>query len=205
MLFTLQELFDVVMMTLGVGFIFMDSFGLRQQITRIKSYEEDPVAYYQSALKRKIPGFDWRALWIACIITAPAVIFHEVAHKIVAISLGMQATFHAAYTWLIIGIIMKYLIGFVFFIPGYVTHTGVATPLQEAAIAFAGPALNGILWVVAWLMLKYKPAKMSSRTVQILVAMRYINGFLFIFNMIPIGPFDGAKVFEGLMQYFFMH
>lgn len=204
MLFTLQEFIDLIIMTIGVGFIFMDSFGIRRQVMATKSYEEDPVAYYQSALKKKLPGFNWNALGIACLITAPAVIFHEVAHKIVAISLGMQATFHAAYPWLIIGIIMKYMIGFVFFVPGYVTHTGIATPLQEAAIAFAGPALNGILWLIAWSILKFKLMKLSPRAVQILVATRYINGFLFIFNMIPIGPFDGAKVFGGVMQYFFI-
>ncbi|MBI5698190.1 MAG: M50 family metallopeptidase [Thaumarchaeota archaeon] len=195
----MQEFIDLIIMTIGVGFIFMDSFGIRRQVMAAKSYEEDPVAYYQSALKKKMPGFNWNALGIACLITAPAVNFHEVAHKLVAISLGMQATFHAAYSWLVIGIIMKYLVGFVFFVPGYVTHTGVATPLQEAAIAFAGPALNGILWFAAWFILKFKPIKLSTRAVQILVATRYINGFLFIFNMIPIGPFDGAKVFEGVM------
>ena len=202
MLFTLQEFIDLVVMTLGVGFIFMDSFGIRQSVNKIKSYEEDPVAYYQSYYQRKIKGFNWHALWIACIITAPAVIFHEVAHKIIALAFGMEATFHAAYFWLIFGIIMKYLIGFVFFVPGYVTHTGTATPLQEAAIAFAGPFLNLVLWFISWYLLKFKPVQMSTRTMQILVASRYINGFLFIFNMLPFGFFDGAKVFDGLIKYF---
>ncbi len=205
MLFTLQEFIDLIIMTLGVGFIFMDSFGLRQQIIKVKSYEDDPVAYYQSYYKKKIAGFHWNNLWIACLITAPAVIFHEFAHKIVAISYGMQATFHAAYFWLVFGIIMKYVAGFVFFVPGYVTHTGAATPLQEAVIAFAGPALNFLFWFSCWIILKFRLFTISTRTMQILAATRYINGFLFIFNMIPIGPFDGAKVFDGLMQYITMH
>lgn len=203
MLFTGQELFDVVMMTLGVGFIFMDSFGLRQQITKLKSYEEDPVAYYQQGYAKKIAGFNWNNLLIACLITAPAVIFHELAHKLVAINYGLQATFHAAYFWLTFGIVMKLLnTGFIFFVPGYVTHSGAATPLQSTAIAFAGPFLNFLIWFSCWGILKFKPFKMSTRTMQILAATRFINGFLFIFNMIPLGFFDGAKVLNGLVQYF---
>ncbi len=201
MLFTLQELFDVIMMSLGVGFIFMDRFAIKETA---KSYIDDPVAYYQSA-KKKISGFNWHNLWIACLITAPAVIFHELAHKLVAISYGMQATFHAAYLWLSVGIVLKLLnTGFIFFVPGYVTHTGAATPLQTVAVAFAGPFLNLVLWFICWALIKFKPIVLSTRTVQILAASRYINGFLFIFNMIPIGFFDGAHVLEGLVEYFSM-
>lgn len=199
MLFTLQELFDVVMMSLGVGFIFMDRFAIKQTV---KSYVDDPVAYYQST-RRRVSDFQWHNLWFACLITAPAVIFHELAHKLVAISYGMQATFHAAYIWLSIGIVLKLLnTGFIFFVPGYVTHTGAATPLQTVAVAFAGPFLNAVFWFSCWILIKFRPIELSTRTLQILAATRYINGFLFIFNMIPIGFFDGAHVLEGLSEYF---
>ena len=203
MLFTLKELFDVIMMTVGVGFIFMDSFGLQTIRHTVKSYVEDPVAYYQNALGKKVSSFNWSTLWLACLITAPAVIFHELAHKLVAISYGLQATFHAAYFWLSFGIIMKLLnTGFIFFVPGYVSFSGAATPIQSATIAFAGPFLNFVLWFTCWFILKFKPMQISTRTMQILAATRYINGFLFIFNMIPLGFFDGAKVLEGIVYYF---
>ncbi len=203
MFFTLQELFDILMMTLGVGFIFMDKFMIPTLRHTVKSYVEDPVAYYQAALSKKVRRFDLNSLWIACLITAPAVIFHELAHKIVALSYGLQATFHAAYFWLSFGIIMKLLnTGFIFFVPGYVSFSGATTPLQTASIAFAGPALNLVLWYTCWFLLKFKPFHMSTKTLHILAATRYINGFLFIFNMIPLGFFDGAKVLDGVMSYF---
>ena len=203
MLFTLKELFDVIMMTIGVGFIFMDRFGIPAVRHSVKSYVEDPVAYYQRAVSRKVSNFDWNNLWIACLITAPAVIFHELAHKLVALSYGLQATFHAAYFWLSFGIIMKLLnTGFIFFVPGYVSFSGATSPLQSALIAFAGPFLNLVLWFSCWAILKFNMMKISTRTMQILAATRFINGFLFIFNMIPLGFFDGAKVLEGVVWYF---
>src|SRR3989338_425388 len=155
MLFTLKELFDVIMMTIGVGFIFMDRFGLDTIRYTVKSYVEDPVAYYQNALGKKVSSFNWNNFGIACLITAPAVIFHELAHKLVAISYGLQATFHAAYFWLSFGVIMKLLnTGFIFFVPGYVSFSGAPTPLQSATIAFAGPFLNLVLWFSCWVILK---------------------------------------------------
>ncbi len=184
-------------MTTGVAFIFMDRFGITHAMP---SETDDPIiAYYQ----KKRAAINWQSLWIACIITAPAVIFHELAHKTVAISYGLQATFHAAYFWLGFGIVMKLLnTGFIFFVPGYVTHSAAATPLQSVAIAFAGPFLNFMLWLVSWLLLKFKPFELSTKSIQILVATRYINGFLFIFNMLPFGFFDGAHVLNGLIAQF---
>lgn len=206
MLFTIRELFDILMMIIGVGFIFMDSFGVRQKIGKLKPYEEDPVSYYQHLYRRKISkmsGFNWGNLWTACLITAPAIVFHELAHKFVAINYGLQAVFHAAYFWLSVGILMKILnTGFIFFVPGYVTLSGYAMPLQKAAIAFAGPFVNLILWFCCWSILKFMPFKINTKTMQILAATRFINGFLFIFNMIPLGFFDGAKVLSGVIEYF---
>ena len=203
MLFTLKELFDVIMMTLGVGFIFMDRCGFDTIRHTVKSYVEDPVAYYQNTLGKKVSSFNWNNLWLACLITAPAVIFHELAHKLVAISYGLQATFHAAYFWLSFGIIMKLLnTGFIFFVPGYVSFSAAATPMQSAVIAFAGPFLNFVLWFTCWFILKFKPIAVTTERMQILAATRFINGFLFIFNMIPLGFFDGAKVLDGIVYYF---
>jgi Zn-dependent protease len=199
MLFTLQELLDVLIMTAGVSFIFMDRFALTHVVKEAVEDTIDPlIAYYQ-----RRGGFDWENFWIACLITAPAVIFHELAHKLVAMSYGLQATFHAAYFWLSFGIIMKLLnTGFIFFVPGYVSFSGAPTPLESATIAFAGPFLNFVLWFSCWILLKYPLMKLSHRTMQILAATRYINGFLFVFNMIPFGFFDGAHVLEGLIRLF---
>ncbi len=180
MIFTLKELFDVLIMTLAVGYIFMDLF------------RKQPI------------GFDKNAFFFACLVTAPALIVHELAHKFIALSFGLGATFHAAYFWLALGIILKMLrFGFIFFVPAYVSiGQGVAVPpLSFALIAFAGPALNLALFIVAWALLKQR--RLKRNTFIFLQVTKQINLFLFIFNMLPIPFFDGMKVYQGLYNAFF--
>jgi len=179
MIFTLRELFDVLIMTLAVGYIFMDLF------------RKQPI------------GFDKNAFLFACLVTAPALIVHELAHKFFALGFGLEATFHAAYFWLILGIILKMMrFGFIFFVPAYVSiGNGAVPPLESALIAFAGPALNLVLFIVAWALLKQK--RMKRNTFIFLQVTKQINLFLFIFNMLPIPFFDGMKVYQGLFRGFF--
>lgn len=179
MIFTFRELLDVIIMTLAVGYIFMDVF-------------------------RRYPiGFDKRAFWFACLVTAPALILHELAHKFLAISFGLQAEFHAAYFWLMIGVILKLLhFSFIFFVPAYVSIGGMTVlPYQSALIAFSGPFFNFLLFVIAWALLQQK--RMKHKTFLFLYITKQINLFLFVFNMLPIPFFDGMKVYEGLFQTLF--
>ena len=187
MIFTIREVIDVLVMTAVVGYIFMDLFRLKKKIQR-------------PTFKLKLPSFtfDWQAFKFACMITAPALVLHELAHKFVAISYGLQASFHAAYLWLGLGIIMKLLyLPFVFFVPAYVSiDGGTLTATQTGVIAFAGPAVNLLLTILAsW---GLKQPRLSRRKFALLFLTKQINLFLFIFNMLPIPYFDGAKVFDAL-------
>ena len=143
------------------------------------------------------------AFWFATIATAPGLILHELAHKFVAIGFGLVATFHAHYTFLAIGLLLKLIhFDFIFFIPGYVSIQGSASDLASALTAVAGPLFNLILFVVSWVLLKQK--KLMTRTFLLLQATKQINLFLFIFNMLPIpGLTDGWKFYEGLFKLFF--
>ena len=187
---TPMEIIDIIIMTLAIGFIFKDWF--KKPVV----YHDDPYAAYQK--QRKF--INWDDFKFAIIVTAPAIIFHELGHKFVAMSMGLYATFHAAYTWLGLGIVLKVMgAPFVFFIPAYVAHSAAASPLQSALIAFAGPAVNLLLWLGAAYILK-NSKKLSSLQHGILVLTKKINMFLFIFNMIPIPPFDGGHVIVGLWE-----
>ena len=187
-IFTLWEIFDAVIMTLAVGFIFSDTF--RKPVTE----EYDPLTYYKSKLY--LGDFKFAAL-----VTAPGIILHELGHKFIALSFGMSATFKAAYTFLGLGLALKILNFPIFFVPAYVSIIGNGTPLQSALIAFGGPAVNLILWLVSLFLVKY--GLLNRKYNYILLLMGRINMFLFIFNMLPIPGFDGNKVFLGLIQTFF--
>lgn len=156
-----------------------------------------------SHMQFHLPRFNWKELKLAIIISAPAVILHELAHKFVAILFGYSAVFH---TWLFglgIGVFLRIINSpFIIFAPGYVLIQGAATPLVSAIISFAGPFTNLILWIASSLILNN--AKHLTRNQAIILYLtKRINMILFIFNMIPIPPLDGYKVIFGLINSIF--
>ena len=188
-LFTFSEIFDIVIMTLVVGYIFSGLF-------------KRPVRDDYDPLKHFKPGFDLQDFKFAVMVTVPAIIFHELGHKFVALSYGLEAQFQAAWLFLGLALILKLMnFGFIFLVPAYISILGQATPLEFGLIAFAGPAVNLILWIFAAFALKKNLFNKKYDTLLFLTSK--INMFLFIFNMIPIPGFDGNKVFTGLIQAFF--
>lgn len=192
-----HELFDIVLMSLVLGFLFKDYL----KPTTRRTYVDDPVAHYSRPRKNAL-----KDMWFATMIIAPSVILHELAHKFVAISFGLQATFHAFYansTTLFLGvfaIIAKLTgMGFVFLVPGYVRIIGSAPPEAHAIIAFAGPAVHGLFWLGALLYLKFAK-NVSSKSMQFAHLTKYVNGFLFVLNMLPIPGIDGFAIYTSLFQ-----
>ena len=181
----------MIIMSVVVGIIFM---GFLKKFRPVQIEE-----YYEK--RHKVIFNDFK---FAVIATAPAIILHELGHKFVAMAFGMVAIFKAAYMWLGLGLLLKFT-GFVFFVPAYVSiynPTGQAIiPSVYSLIAFAGPAVNLVLWLLSvvalrrnWFNEKYRP---------LLYLTKQINMFLFIFNMLPIPGFDGLKVYQGLFQTIF--
>ena len=187
MIITLRELLDILVMIAATGYIFM---GIVAQRPRPK----DVLARLEHGA-----SFDWRAFRMSVLVTAPALIVHELAHKFVAMGFGLQATFHAAYEWLVIGIALKLLnTGFIFFIPGYVSLGSSMSPLQSLLIAGAGPLLNLMLWLGTWGLLTY--GKWTRQQFIVIFMTRKINMWLFILNMLPLPFADGFKVYQGLWR-----
>lgn len=192
---SLQELIDVIIITLALGYIFKDVF----KVPITSTHPDDIIAQY----KKKIAGINAHDFWNAALITAPAVVLHEVGHKVVAMLFGAHAVFHAHYTFLGIGVVLKLLnFGFIFFVPGFVSYSGIGLQAWHSMlIAFSGPFMNLLLWQGTKWYVAYNP-KLSDKWRKILVLTGKINMFLFFFNMIPIPPFDGYKVFSGLISFF---
>ncbi len=194
MFFSFVEIFDIIIMTFAIGFIFKDVFRYAPKV------EVFTPEYYISK-----SNFKWNDFWFAVAVVAPSIIFHEFGHKFVALAFGMTAVFHAAYTWLAIGVVLKLIgIGFIFFVPAYVSIMGAGVPSQMALVAFAGPAVNLVFWLGAKLALKYqKKLKLTRFHEHLLFLVSKINMFLFIFNMLPIPGFDGWSVFSYLFKAVF--
>jgi Zn-dependent protease len=135
-----------------------------------------------------------RALLVAAIVCGLAFVLHELAHRIVARHYGAEAHFVANNGWLLLSIVIAFAQVFIA-APGAVWHRGYLTPRQGGLIALAGPATNLVLAVILYVSLFFI-ARSAAPTIFLDICklgFRF-NAFLGLFNMIPAGPFDGAKV-----------
>ena len=126
-------------------------------------------------------------------------ICHELSHKFLAQKYGFWAEFKISYKNLLLALAMIPL-GFVFAAPGAVmifpiSRHGKRTSLEiNGRISLAGPAANLILVILFGFLYSVSstfPFLHSLSQIGIMV-----NGFLALFNLIPISVLDGAKVFR---------
>jgi Zn-dependent protease len=145
-------------------------------------------------------------LLIAGVVCGLGFVFHELAHRIVARNYGAQAHFVANNGWLLLSIAIAFA-GIFIAAPGAVWHRGVISLRQSGLIALAGPVTNLVfallfllLWpIIVWTMPDLLAIDVAGESVGFflvnLCAVGYaLNAFIGLFNMIPAGPFDGAKV-----------
>ena len=183
-----KEIIDIAAMTFAIGYIFSDMFQKKPE----EGY--DPLQHYQKNRR-------WENIKNAAMITAPAVVLHELAHKIAAVSFGATATLHAPYGWYAIVILLKMLnFPLLFFVGGYVTHTALPA-LQSAVVAIAGPATNFILWGLS--VAAVKNGWIDRKYYSIIIPLGKINMFLGFFNIIPLPGFDGSNFVNSIMRAFF--
>lgn len=151
------------------------------------------------ALSGGFPAFfEPRSLIIVFLMAVVGVslgfVLHEMGHRFVARRLGCFAEYTMWPTGLILALVCS-LFGFVFAAPGAVMiypradMWGRATLTREKTglISIAGPAMNLCLAIVFILL------NMAHPMLLFLLVAR-INTWLAIFNLIPFGPLDGAKI-----------
>lgn len=118
-------------------------------------------------------------------------LFHELAHKIAAQKYGCEAEFKEDNMMLLLALVMS-LLGFVFAAPGAVHIKGYLNRVQNGIISLAGPLMNLIL------ALAFLPGLiLFNGTLGLFFLYGFIiNSWLGLFNMIPAGNFDGAKIYK---------
>ncbi len=133
------------------------------------------------------------ALVVAMVAVGTGFILHELAHRTIAIHFGAKARYVAWKNGLILALALAFLTGFVFAAPGAVYIFGRNIDRkQNGLISLAGPATN-TLTAIIFLAIAFVFGKSIVGMIAAVAAS--INIWLAAFNLIPIFPLDGSKVF----------
>jgi Zn-dependent protease len=134
-------------------------------------------------------------LWLVLVAVSAALsafVAHEMAHKVSAQRSGYWAEFRWSPAGLAFSVLTAYF-GWLFAAPGATLVHGMADPKQWGRTSLAGPMTNvtfaGVFYlgsVGLWLS--------GSSYFGWLLFLAWVNGFFAVFNLLPVGPLDGAKV-----------
>jgi Zn-dependent protease len=121
---------------------------------------------------------------------------HEMAHKVSAQRRGYWAEFRLSPLGLLVSVITA-AFGFLFAAPGATMIGGATDPADWGRISFAGPVTNFVFslgFLAGAFVVGVVPGGAFLSFVLLFLA--FVNAWFAAFNMIPIGPLDGAKVYR---------
>lgn len=134
------------------------------------------------------------------VAVATGVGLHEIAHKAVAQRYGLWAEFRYNPMGLVLAFVFA-MFGFIYGAPGATWISGYVTPERNGRISAAGPGTNvalGSMFLVASAVLtplvRGPTLDVGSIALFVVQNAALMNLVLAGFNMIPVMPLDGAKV-----------
>jgi Zn-dependent protease len=143
------------------------------------------VIFFVSEFSNPIYGL------LATTVLLLSILLHELGHSLTAIAFGCRVR---DITLMMIG--------------------GCASMLsmprkawQEFLMAFAGPAVSLALAILGFAVTYTPLGALIGRTELIsffFLYMMYLNGILFVFNLLPAFPMDGGRILRAFLQQFFM-
>ncbi|MEM2286081.1 MAG: hypothetical protein QXQ89_07730 [Ignisphaera sp.] len=131
-----------------------------------------------------------------------AFILHELAHRQVARAYDLEARYRAWYLGLLITLTIALVnvvvrLPVLFAAPGAVViygYWGHVNPLAELRVAESGPLTNIAVGIVAWVVLLSIPP--TPVLTDVLYYVMRINAWIAFFNLLPLPPLDGSKIFR---------
>ena len=180
--FTRQEVIDIIIadivLTFAFSFYFSTGFGGIFS-TNIKNFTSNFLIYFP----------------ISIFVITISFVLHELMHKFVAQYYGAIAGFKTSLTGLVITILSS-LFGFLIGIPGAtMIYAHNFDKKQEGIVSLAGPLTNFTIFAIFILLNFIFNPKPSSYFATFISLTFFINILLALFNMLPIFPLDGSKIF----------
>ncbi len=142
----------------------------------------------------------WIVLFGICLLLVVfSFLLHEFGHKFTAQNFGMRSEFRIFPTGLFITLLTSVL-GFLFAAPGAVYIEGNPTRKENGIISIAGPAVNILLTLVG--IAGCLAFNGGGVVVIFFYLLAYLNAFLAVFNLLPIPPLDGSKIWGWSMPVY---
>ncbi len=118
---------------------------------------------------------------------------HEMSHKFLARKYGCWAEFRADFRGLALALFIS-VFGVLFAAPGAVHIAGRVSREENGRISLVGPGSNLAIALASMPFAFLSPAGWPEIVSEIAGSLYFFNVFLAAFNMIPIPPLDGSKV-----------
>ncbi|MHA1945067.1 MAG: M50 family metallopeptidase [Candidatus Hodarchaeales archaeon] len=176
---------------------FLDRFHLS-----IQEISEMGVAWIiMAAVILYLTGLNLDLLFIYLIVFGISFFVHEMSHKLTAIKFGARANFRISKEGLML-LLVSLIIGFPILAVGAVFWWGEAaySTRLRGRVSAAGPISNivlvGIFFIIegiGWIIL-LQQTDLGIFLILIGTIGVWLNTFLGLFNLLPIGMLDGAKV-----------
>jgi len=157
------------------------------------------LAYASPSVLLKLPKEFIIFTVISIVTIGTGFILHEMAHKLVAIHYGAYARFQMWVQGLVLMVGLS-VMGFLFAAPGAVyIYSNNITRKENGIISIAGPVTNIIIALAFFALAIFAPVRVSfsfmGQPLNIWFFGAQLNLILAIFNMLPMFPLDGSKVF----------
>jgi Zn-dependent protease len=140
----------------------------------------------------QLPRFELPTVLTAFLAVGTGFVLHELAHKVVAQRYGHWAEFRAQFGGLGLTVLVAAFTKFLFAAPGAVLIQGRVTPRENGLISLVGPGMNLLIAAVCYPLAWSTDTEALQPTIFGGIAM--VNAVLCLFNLVPIGPLDGRKV-----------
>ena len=129
-------------------------------------------------------------LGLMVVIVTLSFVSHELGHKFTAQKLGLWSEYRMFPMGLLLTLAMSF-VGFLIAAPGVVYIRGFVDVEQDGKISVAGPAVNIVLSIIGLIgCLAFN----GNAIVLMFYLLFVLNASLALFNLLPIGILDGAKI-----------
>ncbi len=125
-----------------------------------------------------------------------AFLLHEMGHKVAAQRHGFWAEFRMSPMGLLFCLVVVLVSGFIFAAPGATVVGGMGDQREWGRTSLAGPLTNlaeGGIFLAALAALPFVHLASWAFSLEVLV---FLNAWFAVFNLIPFGPLDGAKIWR---------